>query len=441
MNAARPVAWLKRMESEHANLRTALNWSLDEPDGRDTAELELGLRLAVALWWFWHTRDYLTEGRRYLQRAGSKMSNPTSTRLRARALDGAAWLALYQGDHVSSKVLIEEALALYRRLQDEEGIASGLTDLGFVVLGKWDDIPLPGVLEELGELNPRLKNRTRSPHLLMLEGMIAMSRSDLEHSITLAEQSLAVSRDTKYTGNNHVPGPPWPPGVDPGRLRECPYTAAGKPAPGVGARLQTEHPTLPPHSGVRDRLPGAAGPSRQAVGDRGRHGGDLRRAPHPRNPLPHRLRAPPEHGALAAGRRGVRGGVGEGKAMPLEKAVEYALSDEEEQKPPTPVHRARAAPTASTNERKAHPPRARSRAPRRAGANQPPDRLGALGLHERRQQPRGKDLAQACSPFPSPDRRLGNRTALLPRSGSVPASPPKGHSGASQFFSAKRLRQ
>jgi hypothetical protein len=53
-----------------------------------------------------------------------------------------------------------------------------------------------------------------------------------------------------------------PPSVDPGRLRECPYTAAGKPAPGVGVRLQTEHPTLPLHAGVRDRLPGAAGPSR-----------------------------------------------------------------------------------------------------------------------------------------------------------------------------------
>jgi non-specific serine/threonine protein kinase len=194
LNAARPVAWLKRMESEHANLRAALNWSLDEPDGRDTAEL--GLRLAVALWWFWHTRDYLTEGRRYLQRAGSGMSTPTSTRLRARALDGAAWLALYQGDQGASKVLIGEALVLYRELQDEEGIASGLTDLGLVaVLGQWDDISLPAVLEELTELKPRLKNRNTLAYLLMLEGMIAMSRSDMEHSVTLHEQSLELFRE------------------------------------------------------------------------------------------------------------------------------------------------------------------------------------------------------------------------------------------------------
>ena len=198
LNAARPVAWLKRMESEHANLRTALNWSLDEPDGRDTAEL--GLRLAVALWWFWHTRDYLSEGRRYLERAGSGMSKPTTTRLRARALDGAAWLALYQGDHGASKALIEEALALYRELEDEEGIASGLTDLGLVaVLGQWDEIPLPEVLEELGELKSGLENRNTLAYLLMLEGMMAMSRGDLEHSVTLHEKSLQLFREIRNT--------------------------------------------------------------------------------------------------------------------------------------------------------------------------------------------------------------------------------------------------
>jgi predicted ATPase/DNA-binding SARP family transcriptional activator len=162
LNAARPVAWLKRMESEHGNLRAALSWSLYEPDGGRTAEL--GLRLAVALWWFWHTRDYLTEGRRYLERAGSRMSNPTTTRLRARALDGAAWLALYQGDQGASKTLIEEALAVYRELHDEQGIASGLTDLGLVaVLGQWDDISLPAVLEELGSSSRGSRIETRSP--------------------------------------------------------------------------------------------------------------------------------------------------------------------------------------------------------------------------------------------------------------------------------------
>ena len=201
LNAARPVAWLKRMESEHANLRAALSWSLDMDDETDGGRAaQLGLRLAVALWWFWHTHDYLSEGRRYLERALSGMSEPTMTPWRARALSATAGLALYQADYGTSKALMEEALALYRELGDKEGIAAGLTDLGLVaVLGQQDDIPLQAVLEELGELKPELENRNTLAYLLMLEGLIALSRDDLEHSVTLHEQSLELFREIHNT--------------------------------------------------------------------------------------------------------------------------------------------------------------------------------------------------------------------------------------------------
>ena len=66
---ARPLAWLRQMEAEHANLRAVLSWSLDEdtdhPDGHAESEggrVELGLKLAAALFWFWNTHDYLSEG-------------------------------------------------------------------------------------------------------------------------------------------------------------------------------------------------------------------------------------------------------------------------------------------------------------------------------------------------------------------------------------------
>jgi predicted ATPase/DNA-binding CsgD family transcriptional regulator len=201
LNTARSVAWLKRMESEHANLRAALTWSLDmedETDGGGAAQL--GLRLAVALWWFWHTHDYLSEGRRYLERALSGRSDPTMTSWRARALNATAGLALYQADYRASKALMEEALALYRELGDKEGIAAGLTDLGLVaVLGQRDDIPLQAVLEELGKLKPELENRNTVAYLHMLEGLIALGRDDLEHSVTLHEQSLELFREIHNT--------------------------------------------------------------------------------------------------------------------------------------------------------------------------------------------------------------------------------------------------
>jgi DDE superfamily endonuclease len=132
LNATRPVAWLKRMESEHANLRAALSWSLDkddEPEGGRAAQV--GLRLSVVLWWFWHTHQI--EGRRYLQRALSGRSDPTMTRWRARALNAAAGLALYQADYGASKALMEDYAVrfddLFRGRAQREGFRRYLEGL------------------------------------------------------------------------------------------------------------------------------------------------------------------------------------------------------------------------------------------------------------------------------------------------------------------------
>jgi non-specific serine/threonine protein kinase len=338
MKGSPPVAWLKQMETEHGNLTAVLSWSLnkdaEEPDGKRE---ELGLRLAVALWWFWHTLGSFMEGRMYLERAVSKRGSPTTTRLRARALNGAAGIAIPQGDYGAGKALLEQGLALYRELGDEEGIASALTDLGMAALwGQRDDIPVTAVMEELRELKPRLKNRNTLAYLLVLEGMIALSRGDVDHSVTLHEQSLKLFRETRNTPGiitclGQLGGIVLRRGDYEGALPllretlrlgwESDYTVA----------VQTVLYFLACVAASREQPVRAArlwGAVEGMEEDYGVH------------VSPIALSQTDYEGRLAAARSQVdeeawSGAWAEGKAMPLEQAVGYALSEEEERKPPT----------------------------------------------------------------------------------------------------------
>ena len=93
--------WLERLETEHDNLRAALGWSL----GGGGAELGLGL--AAALWSFWYTHGHLSEGRRWLEGAIAADS-ATTTRARAKALGGAGYIALFQGEYEAARRFLEE---------------------------------------------------------------------------------------------------------------------------------------------------------------------------------------------------------------------------------------------------------------------------------------------------------------------------------------------
>ncbi len=111
----RPGPWLDRLEREHDNLRAA------QDRLEASGESELCLRLAAALWRFWQMRGYRAEGQRRLESALRADQRPTAAR--ARALNGAAVMAVEGGDPATAKHRAEEALALNRTLGDAWGIA------------------------------------------------------------------------------------------------------------------------------------------------------------------------------------------------------------------------------------------------------------------------------------------------------------------------------
>ncbi|HYN89653.1 MAG TPA: tetratricopeptide repeat protein, partial [Ardenticatenaceae bacterium] len=114
--------WLDRLEIEHNNLRAALTWATGGA-GRG----ELALTLAEASFMFWRIRGYLSEGRRWLEKA--LLLSETPTELRGQALNDAGWLAQFQGEYAAARGLHEEALAIHEALGDEVGMARSLESL------------------------------------------------------------------------------------------------------------------------------------------------------------------------------------------------------------------------------------------------------------------------------------------------------------------------
>jgi predicted ATPase len=123
LNRPQQREWLERLDRDLDNLRAALAWARERGNG------ELGLRLAGALGRFWDMRSHVTEGRTWLEAAlAGAVAAPA--RPRAGALNAAGRLAFQQGDYEQAGTQYEEALALWRELGDQRGIAASLNYLG-----------------------------------------------------------------------------------------------------------------------------------------------------------------------------------------------------------------------------------------------------------------------------------------------------------------------
>jgi tetratricopeptide (TPR) repeat protein len=170
--------WLGRVAREHDNLRAALRWTLDRGDTQTAA------RIAGAIWNFWWVRGFLSEGRAWLDEV-SGQSYAIDAALKATVLRGAGTLAHIQGDFLRGQTLFEESLALYRELDDKQGIADVLTSLSNTAMSLNEHGRAQAYLEEGLSLYREIGN-THS---------IAVSLSQLGNVAYLTEQyALAGAR-------------------------------------------------------------------------------------------------------------------------------------------------------------------------------------------------------------------------------------------------------
>jgi predicted ATPase/DNA-binding SARP family transcriptional activator len=120
---AQQEATVTRLDPEVGNIHTALGWCLDAGHAPEQA-----LAIAAPLWWYWWLRGFNEEGCGWLLRC-LEAADPAPSPARALGLRGAGVLARGRGDYDLAMRLGEEALAAYRALDDQLGVAAALNGL------------------------------------------------------------------------------------------------------------------------------------------------------------------------------------------------------------------------------------------------------------------------------------------------------------------------
>lgn len=182
------VEWLDRLETEHDNLRSTLEWSLEWGEG------VIALRLGIALWRYWMIRGHLAEGQQWLTLALA-VGGAANPALRAAALRSLGNLMYQQANYEEARQLHEEALVLHRTLDDLVGVAAALGNLGLVAEAQGDDARAGKLYEETLALYRELGNTWAVALTLgnlgstaLRQGSLAQAREQLEESLSLFRQ-------------------------------------------------------------------------------------------------------------------------------------------------------------------------------------------------------------------------------------------------------------
>jgi predicted ATPase/class 3 adenylate cyclase len=187
---------LDRLEQDHDNLRQALDWAVER------AEARFALRFLVGIWRFWQIRGYLTEG---WERAQRVIALPQAGRqppaLRARALGAAGGIAYWRGDGIRTHELYRDALEQARSSGEPAILAEALTNFGFASrpeAQRTQSVYVAGrpYFEEAVGLYRELDDRDGRANATWALASSYMDTGEFDTARGLIEESLTLYRET-----------------------------------------------------------------------------------------------------------------------------------------------------------------------------------------------------------------------------------------------------
>lgn len=186
----RQVAWLREMHDDHANLRAALQYSIDQ------SEADHALRTISALEPFWITGGLVSEARRWVDLALAEAPQGDVPSL-AVALRVGAWFALIQVDIDAAQAIVGGLHLLVGQMEGDPDVATtAQSDLAEGLLASWVGETSRGLelieraiagLTELGELSSRSFAIVVSGMLSAFTGDAQRGRATLERCVALTE--------------------------------------------------------------------------------------------------------------------------------------------------------------------------------------------------------------------------------------------------------------
>jgi non-specific serine/threonine protein kinase len=191
---AKNTVWFQRLETEHDNLRAALEWCLAQHNDEQN-DAEVGLRFSRALGYFWDSSGHVREARHYLSDALERAASLGATKERAATLRLSGHFAEFQGDYDAARSLHQEALAIWKELGDVEGIAEALTQLSVVASRHRDYDRARTLLEESRALLQQSGDRWGLATSLHSLGILAEYEGDYPKARSLYEQTLGLFRE------------------------------------------------------------------------------------------------------------------------------------------------------------------------------------------------------------------------------------------------------
>jgi predicted ATPase len=176
-----------RVSREHANMRNALHWLLDE------GMLQQGLGLCQALSGFWLGQGFLREGEEWLAHFLAR-PDEVSSRALAEGLHAQGRLAEYAGALDRARELFERSLATGIAHDDATVSARALCGLGDVALHHGEVGEALDLFQKSLEASRAADSAQETAQALVSLGRAASLAGDIEQSRAWLERGLTIER-------------------------------------------------------------------------------------------------------------------------------------------------------------------------------------------------------------------------------------------------------